>query len=1182
MLKNALASCVICLFLCASGLRAQAQEDVFAVPGANSIGTSVLAFSANPLDNITGFSTGAGTFLILAKPDGSKFYAIANSGSATVTEIPNTFASSQTIGNLGTQATAAAMSEDGKRLAVAAGLLHIFETTGDTDILPNGISIGSGITVFDVAASLDGSTFYVLGSTNTSANSVQSVLAAVNASTGQISASLPITGPTEAVSVGPNGLVYISAPNQILELNPTTLATTTANAIVVNGKPGKLVFTIDGLYALAINETISTGSLVLQIGLSSHAVLNTLLSSGFNAPLTQLEALNSSTILAYSSQNQSLYQIGISSNGGLSINAFALPGIQTSTVQGFALSNEVPAGTRSDPESLFVAVNGTIYREDLPTSTVTGQFPLSITTGGLSFAGAATTGTLVTTLLQYGSNQTLALGGTSLPLVVRVLDNNGNALSGITVTWAASSSSASLSPVRSVTGTDGYALTYLTAPPVAGPLTVTATAGTQTASFPMVVSSGGGGGPTTGGISIIAGQGQIVFENNNTGIAGFGSPLIVQVNDVNGKPVPGATVTFAVTTGPGSVTALGSQPGTVANSIVVVTGANGQATADYLSSTIGNNGQAYASTTITASAQGAGSVNFYMTTVPNGSAAQIIMETPSPGATLTGPAGSTITGGLVIQVVSSAGVAIPNVGVVIGGGSGGNAPNASCNNPTGNGLLTNANGLATCDIVLTGVVGTGTFYGNVGYFQNTPNFNIRITAGAAGVVRIIQGNNQSGAPGQKLPTALVVQVTDTFGNILTGVPVTWSVVTAGTVTLSSIISTSDPNGEASALATLGGVAGNAQVKVTAGTGATAVSATFTLSVNVPAAGISKVSGDGQSTLVSTGFPAPLVVSVADANGNPVQGATITFQVTSGTATLGTPSVTTGANGQASTTVTAGATAGTIQISATTAGLSLTPPFTLTANPPGPNNVMFANAASFPPPSPTGPVAPGEIVVISGSGIAPGVNGLVTAYNIIGQPQPSLAGVSITFNGVAAPIYYVSTTAGQPDQVVVLVPFETQTGTASVVINAAGGGSATVNNVQVQQFAPGVFQTTIGGQQIAVAVRSDGSYVSPSNPAQPGEVIQIFVTGLGQVSPATATGNAGVPGQTVVGSVVVGLNNGGVPLISAVYAPGMTGVYILTLQVPIDTQAGPAQPLGVVAFDAAGNPYFASGTVLPIQ
>jgi uncharacterized protein (TIGR03437 family) len=606
----------------------------------------------------------------------------------------------------------------------------------------------------------------------------------------------------------------------------------------------------------------------------------------------------------------------------------------------------------------------------------------------------------------------------------------------------------------------------------------------------------------------------------------------------------------------------------------VTTDSTCEASADFLSSTIGQNGLGYASSTITASSPGAGSVTFYMTTTPQGSAAQIRLLAPAPGTTLSGPAGSTITGGVVIQVVSIDGVPIPNVGVTIGGGTGGNAPNATCNNPTGTGLLTDANGNASCDVVLSGVVGTGTFYGNVGYFQNTPNFNIQITAGPPGVVRIIQGNNQTGTPGQKLTTALVVQVTDAFGNILSGIPVTWSVVTPGTVTLSSIISTTDSSGAASALATLGSVAGNALVKVTAGS----VSATFTLTVNIPAAGLQKVSGDAQTTIIGTAFPAPLVVAVVDSSGNPVQGATVTFQATGG-ATLGSASTTTGANGQASTTVTAGATAGPIVVTVTSAGFTQT--FSLTARLAGATNVTFLNAAKAPSPTPDAAVAPGEIVLISGTGIAPGVQGLVTAYNIIGEPQLTLGGVTITFNGVTAPIYYVLTTAGQPDQVAVEVPFETQVGTASVIINSAGGGSATVN-VQVQPYAPGIFQTTSEGQLIAVAVRSDGSYVSPSNPAQAGETIQIFVTGLGQTSPALATGSAGAPGQALVGNVIVGLNNGGVPLISASPAPGMVGVFVLTFQVPAGTQTGPAQPLAVIAFDAAGIAYYAQGSVIPVQ
>jgi hypothetical protein len=61
-----------------------------------------------------------------------------------------------------------------------------------------------------------------------------------------------------------------------------------------------------------------------------------------------------------------------------------------------------------------------------------------------------------------------------------------------------------------------------------------------------------------------------------------------------------------------------------------------------------------------------------------------------------------------------------------------------------------------------------------------------------------------------------------------------------------------------------------------------------------------------------------------------------------------------------------------------------------------------------------------------------------------------------------------------------------------------------------------------------------------------------------------------------------LNNSGVPLISAVYGPGLIGVYVVTLQVPADTQVGPYQPVGVIAVDSAGKQHYAQNTYIPIQ
>jgi uncharacterized protein (TIGR03437 family) len=137
-------------------------------------------------------------------------------------------------------------------------------------------------------------------------------------------------------------------------------------------------------------------------------------------------------------------------------------------------------------------------------------------------------------------------------------------------------------------------------------------------------------------------------------------------------------------------------------------------------------------------------------------------------------------------------------------------------------------------------------------------------------------------------------------------------------------------------------------------------------------------------------------------------------------------------------------------------------------------------------------------------------------------------------------------------------------------------------VPVKPLAPGVFTSVYAGKTYAVAVRPDGSQVSPTNPAQRGENIQLYVTGLGQAIPTIATGAAGVPDQTMVSSLIVGLNNGGVRLIGSVYGPGLIGIYIVTIQVPADAETGPYQPVGIIAVDSTGTLDYAQPTYIPIE
>jgi adhesin/invasin len=1133
------------------------------LPGAGSNNAAVAVFATTPLSEITNFNSGPSSFLALANPNATTFYIIADSSTQTITSIGTTFGNPIAVANLANPATAAVMTPDGSLLAVAAGTLHLFNTTTNGEVVPGGLSQGTGINTFDVASSLDGTTLFALGSTSAGSSQLTAFATATNSA----SATLVLPQVATAIAVGPNGLVYLSLPNQVLELDPRTLQPTFGGTISVSGTPGQLIFTPDGQFAVAASQSLQQGSNLLVITLATHVA------TAYNLALPQITSLQTigiDTILALA--NQGLYEITLSNP--ISVTQLQVTGLAAS-VHAIALSNEVPAGTVQTVQNIYAVAGADIYQINAANDNLVAQYPLgsAVSAAALSFVAPAltTTQSRPSLLLTYGTGQSILPSGTSEPLVVQVLDTNNHPLMGVPVQFQSSSNSATLSSTASTTGANGYAVTYLTAPATTGSISVTATAGGLIATFTINVSSSANGANAPH-LTILAGQGQVMNSNSDTKLGPqYGSPLEVLVTDAQGNPMSGVPVTFTVTAAGGNiVTSTGT--GTTET---VTSNATGTAQVDFLTATLpSNNTSGFAQSLVTATSSITNSVNFYITTVNESPGASVYILSPVPGATLTGQEGSILPSAVSASVFSSAGYAIPNVSLILNDGNLNPTlyPTATCNTPNQVIPLTTTSGIVSCDVVFGPRVGTGSFTASVGYTHTSANINFQVTPGAPGAVQITQGNNQSGGPGQQLPKALVVHVTDSGGNTIIGASVNWQVLTAGAVTLTNVVSITDSSGNASALATLGAIGGTAQVKATSGT----ASATFSLTVNIPSAGLQKVSGDQQSTGINSAFTSPLIVKVVDANGNGVAGAQVNFQVASGVATLGSSSPITDSTGQASTTVTAGGTAGTITVSATTGSFSVS--FTLTAHLPGPSNLTIVNGASF---DPNTGISPGGIATIQGVGILPGVTGLVSAANSAGQLPTSFSGVTISFNGTAAPIYYVEDTNGL-DQVTVQVPVEVQPGPAvNLTVSVANEGSASVP-VPVKPIAPGVFTSSYGGKTYAVAVRPDGSQVSPTNPAKRGENIQLYVTGLGQATPAIATGAAGVPNQTVVTSMLIGLNNGGVPLISAVYGPGLIGIYVVTLQVPADTQTGPYQPVGVIAYDSAGNLYFAQPSYIPIQ
>jgi uncharacterized protein (TIGR03437 family) len=267
------------------------------------------------------------------------------------------------------------------------------------------------------------------------------------------------------------------------------------------------------------------------------------------------------------------------------------------------------------------------------------------------------------------------------------------------------------------------------------------------------------------------------------------------------------------------------------------------------------------------------------------------------------------------------------------------------------------------------------------------------------------------------------------------------------------------------------------------------------------------------------------------------------------------------------------------VTATTSGFTQT--FTLTVIPPGPNLTAgsFFNAAG----QKQGSLSPCSLATISASGLAPGIQGSINPVSLFGQLPLSLGPDSVTFNGVQAPILRVSNSGGE--QVIVQVPCEVVPGSSIPVTVNVSGGSATVN-VGIQSASPGIFETLMSdGVRRAVMVRPDGSFVSVENPARRGEIIRVYVTGLGATAPAVGTNAIAIPGtdSLVLGQLIVGVNNSGVRVVSARMAPTQIGIYEVAFQVDSNAATGNNIVLSVAINPTDGSPtQFSNGSKIPIQ
>ena len=181
-------------------------------------------------------------------------------------------------------------------------------------------------------------------------------------------------------------------------------------------------------------------------------------------------------------------------------------------------------------------------------------------------------------------------------------------------------------------------------------------------------------------------------------------------------------------------------------------------------------------------------------------------------------------------------------------------------------------------------------------------------------------------------------------------------------------------------------------------------------------------------------------------------------------------------------------------------------------------------------------APGMFMAVFGSNLAPAV-GLASGYSL----PLNMLGVTVTVNGVAAPLYYVS-----PGQLNIQVPYETALGTAVLGVN--NNGKVTSFQFPVTIAAPGIFAA------------GDGTLV-PSGSGQPGQTLVAFVTGTGENSPLIVTGAepySGTPLPLLPQPILpVSLTVAGLPAaLSFVGTPvGVAGITQINFTIPAAVPAG---------------------------
>ena len=194
---------------------------------------------------------------------------------------------------------------------------------------------------------------------------------------------------------------------------------------------------------------------------------------------------------------------------------------------------------------------------------------------------------------------------------------------------------------------------------------------------------------------------------------------------------------------------------------------------------------------------------------------------------------------------------------------------------------------------------------------------------------------------------------------------------------------------------------------------------------------------------------------------------------------------------------------------------------------------------------SGVLAPGTVAEVYGSSLA---------TSTVSPPLPlpfSLNSTSLLIGGASPPLFFLSS-----GQLNVQIPIELQGGRQYQIIVSANGAITLPDTLDMNPVQPGVLAFDDGHTKAQRP--GDGTLVDAARPAKAGEILTLYLLGMGATNPAVPTGQLAPivePLARVTAQPIVTVNGENAEIFYAGLTPMSIGLYQINFRVPNDALAG---------------------------